>query len=200
MPYTYFDVGANNGSTSIPLARAHPDWQIFAFEPTQQLCDHIRSQIKDLPNYHLVQTAVSDSKGKAKFNVVGREDWGCSSLLEFSERSKTMWPGRDFTVTEKIEVDVIRLDDFMVDMGIPYVNFLHIDTQGFDLKVLMGLGERIASVEAGEAEAASVTDVLYVGQNHQDDTANFLRSKGFRNIKIVGNDCAANEVNVLFSR
>jgi tRNA G46 methylase TrmB len=45
MGYTYngkeyekivFDVGANNGSSSVPLAIANPTHLIFAFEPTTE--------------------------------------------------------------------------------------------------------------------------------------------------------------------
>ncbi|MEY3827669.1 MAG: Paramecium bursaria Chlorella virus, partial [Cyanobacteriota bacterium] len=97
---TIFDVGANNGSSSVPLAIANPTHLIFAFEPTPEMIEVIQSKIVGLENYVIVPKAVSDYNGTAEFNVAGNWDWGCSSLLKFSRKSQTDWPGRtDFHVT-----------------------------------------------------------------------------------------------------
>lgn len=110
----FFDVGANYGTNSIPLAEADPNLTVYAFEPTPFLINHLKSKTQHLSNYHIIEKAVSDFNGTAIFNVAGNADWGCSSLLTFSDKSKTDWPGRtDFNVTEQINVSVIRLDTFI---------------------------------------------------------------------------------------
>lgn len=48
-----------------------------------------------------------------KFNIAGQADWGCSSLLEFSNGLDKTSPGRtDLKVTDTITVNTIRLDTF----------------------------------------------------------------------------------------
>ena len=161
----------------------------------------IESRTSHFKNYNLIKKAVSNYEGKATFNVAGQCDWGCSSLLEFSDRSKVDWPGRtDFVVTQKIEVEVIRLDKFVKENSITKIDYLHIDTQGSDLNVLKGLGEQLSIVQEGAMEAASKPDILYFGQNTQEECVDFLISKGFEITRIEINDPQQNEVNIYFKR
>lgn len=197
----FFDVGANNGYTSIPVAYMNSDTIVYAFEPTPEMINEIESKIIGLSNYFLTKKAVSDYNGTSTFNVAGQCDWGCSSLLEFSEKSKTEWPGRtDFHVTNEIIVDVIRLDNFIEAHGITKIDYLHIDTQGSDLNVLKGLGKYIDIVIEGVMEAAAKNDILYNGQNTQEESITFLEEHGFEITNIQVNDSYHNEVNIFFRK
>lgn len=210
MNYTYngkeyekivFDVGANNGSSSVPLAIANPTYLIFAFEPTPEMIEVIQSKIVGLENYVIVPKAVSDYNGTAEFNVAGNWDWGCSSLLKFSKKSQTDWPGRtDFHVTYKLNVDVIRLDTFIEESGITKIDHLHIDTQGSDLNVMKGLGEYLQIVNEGTMEAGTSDDVLYEGQNKLNDCIKFLLLNGFKVVDVNSNDVFCHEVNIVFKK
>lgn len=196
-----FDVGANNGDSFFELARRDPSVSVYAFEPTPEMCRIIQEKIKGFDNYVLIEKAVSDFEGVAVFHVAGQADWGCSSLLEFSEKSRTEWPGRtDFVKTDEIEVEVIRLDRFVKENGILKIDYLHIDTQGSDLKVLKGLGDQLGLVQEGVLEAAGKPDILYDGQNTEVECIKFLVEHGFRIKKIESNDHFRNEVNIYFSR
>lgn len=197
-----FDVGANNGSWGIEVARRFPDLNVFAFEPTPQLVDAIRQKAEGLPNYEIVPCAVSDTPGKVTFNVAGQGDWGCSSMLEFSEHLDATWPGRtDFKVTESIEVDCIRLEQFIRERGITEIAFIHIDTQGTDLKVLASLGDYLNILGRGEIETASSRSVaLYKNQHTIEDVVLFFLRHGFEIERMTANDVHCNELNVSFVR
>ena len=195
----FFDVGANDGYTFLDLASKNTDVIVYAFEPTPHLCNIIKSKIQHLNNYILIEKAVSNFEGKSIFNVAGQANWGCSSLLQFSDKSKTEWPGRtDFVVTDKIEVDVIRLDNFIQQNSVKEIEFLHIDTQGSDLDVLRGLGKYIDIVKHGVIEAANKEDILYIGQNTKDECMNFLQEHGFKIEEMWCNDDLCNEINIRF--
>lgn len=200
-----FDVGANNGSSCINLTK-DPDVTVVGFEPTPEMIAIIENKIVGINNYILVKKAVSNFTGKAIFNVAGQSDWGCSSLLEFSEKSKTHWRDRsDFNVTHQIEVDVITLEQFVTKMGIEEIEYLHCDTQGSDLNVLKGLGSKLSILKAGVIEAGAESDILYKGQNTQQECVDFLISNGFNIVRIAENDtCSKNygacEVNIYFER
>ena len=71
-----FDVGANDGVFSVEDAKKGDT--VWAFEPHPGFCDIIKSKIVELPNYNLVEKAVSDFNGRAAFNIFRSED--CSSL------------------------------------------------------------------------------------------------------------------------
>lgn len=203
----FFDVGANNGSSSIKEAEADPNTTVYAFEPTPHLINIIEAQTAHLPNYILTKKAVSDYEGKATFNIAGMADWGCSSLLTFSPHSKTQWRSKpwgygdhNFQVTETIEVDVIRLDNFVQQHNITSIDYLHIDTQGSDLKVLQGLAKLISIVKAGVMEAASREEILYLGQNTLVECIEFLNTNNFNITKILPNDPFSNEMNIFFEK
>lgn len=195
----FFDVGANFGTTSLHVAKTEPDTIVYAFEPTPELILHLKMHSGKLSNYNVIGKAVSDYEGKATFNIAGQADWGCSSLLDFSEKSKTDWPGRtDFIVTKQIEVEVIRLDNFIIENNIKVIDYFHCDTQGSDLDVLYGMGEMISIIKEGAIEAAAKPDILYKNQNNVIDCVEFLKMNNFEIISITSNDPGNNEVNIYF--
>jgi len=64
-----FDVGANDGTQFINIAKNDPSVMVYAFEPTPYLCKKIKSKINNMNNYQLVEKAVSDFEGTSNFNV-----------------------------------------------------------------------------------------------------------------------------------
>jgi FkbM family methyltransferase len=195
-----FDVGANNGNTSIQWVHDTNNL-VYAFEPTPEMYTQIESKTVGFGNYTLIKKAVSNYNGKSIFNIAGNADWGCSSLLEFSDKSQTEWPGRtEFHTTQQIEVDVIRLDSFIEENNIKIIDYLHIDTQGSDLKVLEGLGKYINIVISGVIEAANKPDILYYGQCTKEECIEFLEDNGFEISNVESNDPFVNEVNIFFKK
>lgn len=195
-----FDVGANNGKTFLhPAIDGH--W-VYAFEPTPKLVAEIKQWLHPtiFPNYRLIEKAVSLTNGKTTFNIAGQGDWGCSSLLQFSDDLETTWSGRtDLKVTEIIEVETIRLDTFIEQNGnIPFISYLHIDTQGHDLAVLKSLGQYIGMVHSGCVEVPQSKEVqLYKNQHSKEEMMEFLNDNGFE-VKQIQHQM--NEDNLYFSR
>lgn len=198
----HIDVGANEGKDALHFARHEPQTLVIAFEPVPELADRIRNQSTHLKNLIVVQSAVSDYEGTSILNISPESQYGdysCSSLLSFSEKSKTDWPGRqDFEVIKQISVDVIKLDSFIISNDITHIDYLKIDTQGNDLKVLKGLGNLLSIVREGNLEAGNKEDILYSGQNTKNESIAFLQENGFEIIHIESNDIHTNEVNIYF--
>jgi len=199
----HIDVGANEGKAALHYARYESDTFVIAFEPIPTLVQSIKEQSKHLKNIMVVQAAVSDFDGNETLKVSPPSeqygDFACSSLLDFSEKAKTEWVGReDFKVIHQIPVKVIRLDNFFIANDITYVDYLKIDTQGHDLNVLRGCGDLLSIIKSGEMEAATKVDVLYKGQNTKDDCIKFLEDNGFEITDVQSNDVHNNEVNIIF--
>lgn len=199
-----FDVGANHGTDSLPIIARHLDWICFAFEPTPRLIHHLQTQSRTFSDrYHVIPCAVSDFDGESEFNIAGQTDWGCSSLLKFSNNLDKTWSGRtDFKVTETITVKVITLKTFIEQMSpiaIDRIDHFHCDTQGSDLKVLKGMGHHIGLITKGVVEAANKDNILYDNQNSSKETNEYLIEKGFKT-RIEMNDGFNNEVNIFFEQ
>lgn len=194
-----FDVGANNGSSFSSVATAFPWIHVYAFEPTPELLTDLRQRLSRHRNYHIIAKAVGETEGPTTFNVAGSADWGCSSVLEFSDHVAETWLGRaDLRVTNQIQVDMIRLDSFVREHRIQAIDFLHIDTQGTDVAVLKSLGKEISRVRAGVVEVPQSESVmLYKNQHTRQEAIDFLTTHGFEIWKTTSQQ---NEDNLFFRR
>ena len=193
-----FDVGANSGEDSIPFAKNNPDSLVYAFEPNPFMIDFLKEQSQGLENYHIIPVAVSNYEGTSSFNLCN-EYKGLCSLLEFDEDARNKWPRFNLLIDEKIEVQVIKLENFIKEKNIKKIDYFHCDTQGSDLKVLEGLGEFIHLIEEGQVEATRLSDGLYKDQNNYIETIQFLASKGFETYQL-DDQIHFDECNVKFKK
>ena len=186
----FFDVGAELGLDSIPVAKNNPDVLVYAFEPNPHMIRHLTEQSEGLENYIIIPFAVSDYHGFSNFNIC-TEHPGICSLLEFDDAGVQNWngyrKGTDFPIhtDEKVEVEVIRLDHFIKENDVKRIDYFHCDTQGSDLNVLKGMGEYIHLIQAGQVEAELHLKSFYKNQNNFKETMDFLVSNGFEILQIT---------------
>ena len=209
-----FDVGANNGESTQSYLQ-EPDTHIYAFEPNPVLVNDIKKKFKDQPRHHIFQNAVADIEGDMMFylagpvdpnhpmfHVEGTTNWGCSSLLPFSETVHQVWTNRpDFKSFGAIPTRVIRLDTFVKEHKIEAIDYLHIDAQGMDLRVLKSLGTYLPIVKEGVLEApADYNKRIYDASHTAEEAILFLKENGFSIVNIENNDSQGNEVNIYFKK
>lgn len=128
---TVIDVGAHLGLFSVCA------WQctgkkgkVYAFEPTPTTHRLLRQtiHINQADDYiHPVQAAVAEKKGTVTF-YLGEGDINVSnSIILYPERNR-----------QGYEVPMIALDEFVKERGIDKVDFMKIDAEGAELRVLYG--------------------------------------------------------------
>lgn len=179
---TIIEVGANRGIDTQVMAEKNPDAMIYAFEPTRELLiEHLWPKFENHPRVIILPFAV-DLKCEFKtFNVSGINDWGCSSLNEFSDNINLMWQNRnDFQVTKKYTVPTIRLFDFCNIYKIDCIDFLWIDAQGSDFNCLLSLGDKIKNLKAGRCEVADQIELYKNTSNKKNIVKPWLESQGFK--------------------
>jgi len=178
---TIIEVGGNDGGHTLEYLNACD--VLYVFEPVPYLADKLKGMFVDNPKVKVIQKAVSDFNGTARFGISGPNyNWnlGCSSLNEFNPNLVEEWPDRpDFNMMEYIDVDVIRLDDFIKSEGIESIDFLHIDAQGSDLKVLQSLGTEVHKVKAGRCEAANTVALYKDVDNSANSIMKHLNLNGY---------------------
>lgn len=194
-----FDIGANNGSSYYNLTNDTNNI-VYAFEPTPYLLENfLYPKIKD--NFIVIPHAVSDIETEMEFKIAGNLDWGCSSLLDFSEDLDKTWPGRtDFKVTDKIKVKTIRMDSFISKNNITKIDIMHCDTQGNDIKVLKSFGQYINIIESGQVEGFAQNPLYKNCENSVDNIIKFLKENEFNIDRLESNDVHQNEINIKFSK
>ena len=122
-----FDVGANIGITTIWMAR-HCE-KVYAFEPVENNIIRFRDNllVNKVTNVELITKAVSDTDNKEEIFYI-RESYGHHSLLK----------GHISKIIQTIHVETITLDTFCTERNINHIDFLKIDVEGAELKVLRG--------------------------------------------------------------
>lgn len=197
-----FDVGANDGSSTIDFAKASPDNIVYAFEPNPELCNLIREKTNNLPNYILTQKAVSDFNGTAKFNITARHGQGCSSLFDYTNNMNAIWRGLEhrFKVTKVINVEVTTIGRFIEENNIPIVDYFHCDAQGADLRILKSFGKYLNLLQKGVVETSRLPETsTYKVDNTFDSLKKFLTENNFEITYIDRSDHRKNEWNVYFA-
>lgn len=123
-PQVCLDVGANVGSYTKMLL-AYTDAKIYAIEPSS-------SSFKKLQNISNmvvpVKVALADFNGEATLFSDSDED----------ERATLDQKVRDGRREEKVQVQT--LESFIQDQVVSQVDFIKIDTEGYEREVLRGLG------------------------------------------------------------
>ncbi len=194
-----FDVGSHRGHFAKKFLSENPDSTVYCFEPVPEILYSFLYPFQS-EHFQVIPCAVTDFNGLSTFNIAGGGDWGCGSLSEFSTNIESVWKGElgFFEVTKKIIVPTIRLDTFIEHTKVSEIDFLKIDAQGSDIKVLKSLGEYINIVKSGMVEVYLHSKLYKDSENEKESTINFLKDKGFKHFEELDND--QNECNIKFSR
>jgi FkbM family methyltransferase len=212
-PKIIIEVGANDGNDTLKYV-SHENIFLYTFEPVPVMADFVISKLndKEYSNYKLLRYAVSDTEGVQQFNLSEPGgNYACSSLNEFSDDIHEKWPGRaDFIKTSTIDVQTIRLDTFIEQENIKEIEFLHIDAQGSDLKVLQSLGDKANIVKYGRCEASNTVALYKEVDNNVYSIMKWLNLNGFyikalvnhhgQQIKIDDLPNSTEEVDIYFER
>ena len=196
------DIGANNGDFIVPIAKLNPEHKALAFEPNKEL--FLKLEAMKIENLEVIEGGVGARREKLLLNISEKGDKGTSSLLSFSKdiRSDPYWRDRgdlSFDRQEEIEVDTLR--GWLEGYEIESIDFIKIDTQGFDLIALESLGsELLAKVKYGMLEVpATELNHLYEGDESDLTSAlSSLKENNFSIFKIEPNDEGFKEYNVYF--
>lgn len=120
------DVGAHYGTS---LGRFAADgWIVHAFEPDNHNREVLEIRHRQRSNLIINSSAASDTSGGEAEFFTSDVSTGISGLNAF-----------DASHTSSHRVPLIRLDEYCLSNGIDQIDFLKIDTEGHDLKVLRGL-------------------------------------------------------------
>jgi FkbM family methyltransferase len=127
-----FDVGANVGQfASMVESSLKKSYMLYSFEPSNKSFDALCEKFKFNQNMVLENMALGESFGKTLL-FYDHKLSGSASLTKFNPRIKHA----EFEYSE--EINIIRLDDYVLKENIKYIDLLKIDVEGHELDVLNG--------------------------------------------------------------
>ena len=130
-----FDVGANLGLWSRLLAGVNPRCRIEAFEASPETYRHLTENLRDCPSVIPHPLGMGEREGSLEFLDYGPD----SGLSSFVSRKTTT--GLD--AQRRIEVPVTTVDAFLAKAGMDAVDFIKIDTEGFEMPILRGMRDTL---------------------------------------------------------
>lgn len=131
-----FDVGANVGTYTEKILSINKNCSVYCFEPVKSTFSKLSTKLGKLPNVTLNNFALGDME-KEDFIFIYGENFGINSLYYLEKYAQLL----ENQPKEKIRIQ--KLDDVIKQLKISTIDFLKIDVEGHELKVLKGAEEAL---------------------------------------------------------
>jgi len=168
------DAGAFNGNDSLDFLNYFPLATIHAFEPVPHIYKTLKENTSNFPNIHTYDLALDDAIGEKKIYISHGYSVQSSSLLKPKEHL-TVFPACTFD-TEAI-VKTTTINQFVEDFKVDRIDFMWLDLQGNEHKVLQHADKILHTTKAIFAEYSLVE--FYEGLTLYNDFKNFMMDIGF---------------------
>lgn len=135
-PFTLFDVGANDGAyLHFALQVLGKHVKAYAFEPQSASFEYLEKRFANDPRVELMRLAVGKAAGSADL-FFGKEGETTASLNFNSTQGQSL--------SETVRLTTV--DEVCSASGIEHIDLLKIDTEGYEMEVLIGAS---AMIETG---------------------------------------------------
>lgn len=170
-----FDVGSRDGDDAEFFREKLGARWVYTIEANPKAAAATRARY---PNFHTIETAVSDYTGTTSFLQINSPDKnfvGTSSIDVTKAERERIFDG----MTTVIEVPVIRMDELLkrLDLDDVLIDIMKIDVETYTYETLIGLGDSIRDVKMMHLE----TELQYPREGHRNNlqVAEYMRSCGF---------------------
>jgi FkbM family methyltransferase len=135
------DIGANTGEVAGHLLEA--GYTVYAFEPEPSTFAKLSQKAASNPRLHPFNFAIGSSESTMALHIAANAGSGEHDVSQFSSLVEHPML-EDCAFSKEIPVTVRTLASLIRDGELPEkVGLLKIDTEGFDLEVIRGMGERL---------------------------------------------------------
>jgi 2-O-methyltransferase len=170
------EAGAHYGTDTVIMAKLFPKGIIYSFEPTPTSFKKLEEKVSGLPNVHCYQCALGNKNGKATF-YIGPNEGGSNSLLPPALIAHYF--------TDKMSVDCVVLDQWAKRNKVQHIDFMWLDMEGNELRVLKSSPKILKTVKAVYTEINF--QEFWKRNTYYYDLRTFLEKQGFTEVwKSVG--------------
>ncbi len=181
-----FDVGANVGQTLEAFLDGFSRPIVHAFEPSPKTFSILSERFGSRPGVTLQRLALGDQQGTIPFFVTADDSVNDSPLAR-------VWA----VETVEVTVDVMTIDAYCARHAIEAIDFLKIDAQGYDMRVLRGARGLLDRRRVRLFSAEVMLDPMYEGQPTLVDLLTFGADAGYELVGIYDQRYLRNRLNHL---
>lgn len=140
-PKVIFDIGANRGQSIQYFMedKLFSEAKMYSFEPVSFSFEQLKANTAAYPNVHIEQLAFGSEKGQKE---IGLHEGPASVMNSLKDNVMNNEEG-----AKKEVINITTLDEYVAEHNIDEIDFLKIDTEGFEIPVLEGAKKML---EAGK--------------------------------------------------
>jgi len=160
------DAGANIGAFSVFAANLAPKGHVYCFEPTPGTFEILRKNTKIYPNITIFQKGLGEVAKNA--DLIINEDAPAANTLADSGMLDN--PNDVGHYKKRVRVGVVTIDNFMREVGVDGLDFIKIDAEGYEKRILIGAKDTIKRLSPVMSMSA------YHHPNDKKDLSAYVRS------------------------
>jgi FkbM family methyltransferase len=149
-PMHVVDVGANRGNWTRTAMKYFPNARYSMFEPQEKM----RAEVADLVESTNVEFHCMGAGPVSSTMKLTQHEWDDSHTFALTSQQ-----AEDLGYPQT-EVPVVALDDFFKERGLPKIDILKIDAEGWDLEVLKGAAKTAIEADVVLMEASVLNPVF----------------------------------------
>tara|TARA_Y100001970_G_C14001568_1_gene733672 strand:- start:108 stop:956 length:849 start_codon:yes stop_codon:yes gene_type:complete len=188
--HTYFDIGANKGQSIEIFKKMNVNSQIHSFEPTLELYKGLIEKYKNDKTIKINNIGVGKEKDKLTFYSFNKAS-PVNSFSPMDKKSKFYkarlysTSSNDSNFTSQTKINVTSVDSYCNENNIEEIDFMKIDTQGFEEEVLMGSKKMLREQKIGIIQLEIIFGFAYEKQSSLFKIEENLYQNGYRCIAVT---------------
>ncbi len=182
-----FDVGANQGQYA-KMVRTHTGYNgpIISYEPNPVLAAELRALAKSDPAWFIEELALGDTEDESDFNVYASDAFSSLHTIALPDTEAFRRASRlERRIKVRVGTAAAELERYRSKLGFRRP-FLKMDTQGHDLFVAKGAGERLREFVGLQSELS--IERLYQDTPTYHEAIEFFLARGFAVSALVPNN------------
>ena len=186
--HIYFDIGANEGQSIKRFKKINSQSNIHSFEPTPGLYKKLVQNFNTDKSIKINNLGVADIKSKLNFHTYKYHK--INSFVPVDKNSKfsksriLASKSNEKEFENIVKIDVTNIDSYCEENNISEIDFIKIDTQGYESKILLGMEKMLSKEKVSIIELELILGFGYERSFSFYDYEKILNNKNYKLIAI----------------
>ena len=182
---TLIDVGSHHGEYILSIKKNFNIKEIYGFEPNPNAFKILKKNIIKFQEINIFNYGIADTEEDKILNQnIESSSSSINSLNKNSKYYKKKYFLFNFLnlkkVSNSVKIKAINLANFIEEKKIDKIDLLKVDTEGYEFKIIKGLGKNISKIKLIHLEHHF--DDMIIKNYKLSDIHNYLKNNNFTKI------------------